>query len=225
MKGTLLTHLAEAAMKTCARRATLPLAALALFCGALSAQAPASGGEVPAAASTQPSEATGAKPHDDSFIIGANDVLAINVWKEVDLSRSIPVRSDGRISLPLVGELQAAGKTPLQLEQDIAGRLKNYITDPEVTVMVEQINSEKFNILGQVGRPGSYPLTATTTIVDAIALAGGFKDFAKKKGVYILRKNAEGNESRIAFNYQDFIKGKDTNQNITVKPHDTIIVP
>jgi len=92
-------------------------------------------------------------------------------------------------------------------------------------VMVEQINSEKFNILGQVGRPGSYPLTATTTIVDAIALAGGFKDFAKKKGVYILRKNAEGNESRIAFNYQDFIKGKDTNQNITVKPHDTIIVP
>jgi polysaccharide export outer membrane protein len=228
MKSILLTLLPGTAMKTCAPHATLLLVALALFCGTLSAQAPASEparGASPAAASPQSAEGAGANPHDDTFIIGANDVLAINVWKEVDLSRSIPVRSDGRISLPLVGELQAAGKTPLQLEQDIAARLKNYITDPEVTVMVEQINSEKFNILGQVGRPGSYSLTATTTIVDAIALAGGFRDFAKKKGVYILRKNAEGSESRIAFNYQDFIKGKDTNQNIVVKPHDTIIVP
>jgi len=176
-------------------------------------------------APSQPTGPSGTKPHDDSFIIGDDDVLAINVWKEPDISRSIPVRSDGKISLPLVGEVVAAGCTPLQLEQEIATRLKSYMTDPEVTVMVQQINSQKYNILGQVGKPGSYPLTATTTIVDAIALAGGFRDFAKKKGIYILRQNAAGGESRINFNYQDFIKGKNTNQNITLKPHDTVIVP
>jgi len=93
-------------------------------------------------------------PHDNTFIIGKDDVLAINVWKEPDISRSIPVRSDGKISLPLVGEIQAAGETPLKLEQNIATRLKNYIEEPEVTVIVQQINSEKFNILGMVSKPG-----------------------------------------------------------------------
>lgn len=180
----------------------------------------------PAAAQTAaPTPSTGDKPHDSTFVIGNDDVLAINVWKETEISRSIVVRSDGKISLPLVGEVVAAGETPLQLEQVITDRLKNYITDPQVTVIVQQINSEKFNILGQVGKPGAYPLTATTTIVDAIATAGGFKDFAKKKGIYILRRDAAGTESRIGFNYQDFIKGKNTGQNITIQPHDTIIVP
>jgi polysaccharide biosynthesis/export protein len=168
---------------------------------------------------------SGIRAHDDSFIIGADDVLAINVWKEPDLTRSVPVRSDGRISLPLVGELVAAGRTPLQLEGDITARLRSYMTDPEVTVMVQQINSQKFNILGQVAKPGAYPLTATTTVVDGIAIAGGFKDFAKKKNIYILRQNFRGGESRIDFNYQDFIKGKNVNQNINLKPHDTVIVP
>jgi polysaccharide export outer membrane protein len=98
------------------------------------------------------------KAHDASFVIGNDDLLAINVWKEPDISRNIPVRSDGRISLPLVGELQAAGRTPLQLEQDITTRLHNYIADPEVTVMVQEIHSQKFNILGEVIKPGSYSL-------------------------------------------------------------------
>src|SRR5882762_2603341 len=88
------------------------------------------------------------KPHDDTFVIGNDDVLAINVWKEPDISRSIPVRSDGKISLPLAGEILAAGRTPLKLERDIASKLQNYISEPEVTVMVQQINSEKFNVLG-----------------------------------------------------------------------------
>src|SRR3984957_6601590 len=137
------------------------------------------------------------KPHDASFVIGNDDLLAINVWKEPDISRSIPVRSDGRISLPLVGELQATGRTPLQLEQDIASRLRNYIAAPEVTVMVQEIHSEKFNILGQVTKPGSYSLEVATTVLDAIAAAGGFRDFANKKGIYILRQNPAGGESRI----------------------------
>jgi polysaccharide biosynthesis/export protein len=188
----------------------------------------AGNGTQPASAPADATPATvpaGAKAHDDSFIIGADDVLAINVWKEQEVSRTVPVRSDGKISLPLVGEVTAAGRTPLQLEKDISTKLLSYMTDPEVTVIVQQINSQKYNILGQVGRPGSYPLTGMITIVDAIASAGGFRDFAKKKGVYILRLDSAGHESRIPFNYQDFIKGKDTNQNITLQPRDTIIVP
>lgn len=202
---------------------------LAVLGSTVCSQAPANAttdGATPAAAETAaPTPSPGDKPHDGTFVIGADDVLAINVWKETEISRSIVVRSDGKISLPLVGEVVAAGETPLQLEQVITAKLKNYITDPEVTVIVQQINSEKFNILGQVTKPGAYPLTATTTIVDAIATAGGFKDFAKEKGIYILRRDAAGTESRIAFNYQDFIKGKNTSQNITIQPHDTIIVP
>ncbi len=163
-------------------------------------------------------------PHDNSFVIGNDDRLAINVWKEPDLTRTIPVRSDGKISLPLVGELQAAGRTPLQLEQDIAAKLKNFITEPEVTVIVEQINSQKFNILGQVAKPGSYSLAVATTVLDAIAAAGGFRDFAKQKSIYILRQN-NGGETRIAFNYKDVIKGKNPEQNIKLEPRDTIVVP
>jgi polysaccharide export outer membrane protein len=165
------------------------------------------------------------KPHDASFVIGNDDLLAINVWKEPDISRSIPVRSDGRISLPLVGELQATGRTPLQLEEDIATKLRNYIAAPEVTVMVQEIHSQKFNILGQVAKPGSYSLEVATTVLDAIATAGGFRDFANQKGMYILRQNPAGGQSRIAFNYKKVIKGKDPQQNIKLEPRDTIVVP
>lgn len=161
----------------------------------------------------------------DTYIIGDDDVLSIAVWKEPDISKQVPVRSDGKISLPLVGEVQAAGRTPSQLEEDITARLRSYITDPEVTVIVQQINSQKYNILGQVNKPGSYPLTTGTTIVDAIATAGGFRDFAKRKGVYVLRQNPGGGELRIAFNYDKFIKGKNPVQNIQLKPRDTIVVP
>jgi polysaccharide export outer membrane protein len=165
------------------------------------------------------------RPHDSGYVIGSPDVLAITVWKEPDVSRSIPVRPDGKISLPLVGELQAAGRTPLQLEQDIAARLQSYITNPDVTVIVEQINSEKFNILGRVFKPGTYPLASSTTVLDAIATAGGFQDFAKQRAVYVLRPNPGGGESRLAFNYKDVIKGKHPEQNIKLEPRDTIIVP
>jgi polysaccharide biosynthesis/export protein len=178
-----------------------------------------------AVALAQPTAPAAGQPHDDSFVIGNDDVLSINVWKEPDVSRSIPVRSDGRISLPLAGEVQAAGRTPLQLEKDITTRLRSYISEPEVTVMVQQINSEKFNILGQVTKPGSYSLTRGTTVLDAIAAAGGFRDFAKQKGIYILRQSSTGGDSRIAFNYKDVIKGKHPEQNIKLEPRDTIVVP
>jgi polysaccharide export outer membrane protein len=183
----------------------------------------------PANSSATPSQSSDAsalpKLHDDTFVIGNDDVLAINVWKEPDISRSIPVRSDGKISLPLVGEVQAAGRTPLKLEQDIASRLKNYIAEPEVTVIVQQINSQKFNILGQVNKPGSYPLTNSPTVLDAIAIAGGFRDFAKQKSIYILRQNSDGTQTRIPFNYKEVVKSQNSAQNIKLQPRDTIVVP
>jgi polysaccharide biosynthesis/export protein len=170
-----------------------------------------------------PPAPSGSKTNDDSFVIGNDDVLAINVWKEPDFSQKIQVRSDGKISLPLLGEVQATGLTPLQLEQDLTAKLRNYITKPEVTVMVEEINSKKFNILGQVAKPGSYTLALAPTVVDAIAIAGGPRDFAKQKSIYILRENPGSGQTRIVFNYKDFLKGK--NQNIKLEPHDTVVVP
>jgi len=197
-----------------------------ILSGALCAQTSAASDASPPAktAPGHDANASAAKPHDDSFVIGNDDVLAINVWKEPDISRSIPVRSDGKISLPLVGEVQAAGLTPLKLEKDIAGKLKNYISEPEVTVMVQQVNSQKFNILGQVVRPGSYVIANSPTVLDAIALAGGFRDFAKQKSIYVLRQGASG-DSRIPFNYKDVIQGKNMTQNIKLQPGDTVIVP
>ena len=170
-----------------------------------------------------PPAPSSSKANHDSFVIGNDDVLAINVWKEPDFSQKIQVRSDGKISLPLLGEVQATGLTPLQLEQDLTAKLRNYITKPEVTVMVEQINSKKFNILGQVVKPGSYSLALAPTIVDAIAIAGGPRDFAKQKSIYILRENPGGGQTRIVFNYKDFLKGK--NQNVKLESQDTVVVP
>lgn len=207
------------------------LLSIALSCSAL-AQVQTSGQPergLPAAAAAgphaEPLSELGSKPHNDSFVIGNDDRLAINVWKEPDLTRTIPVRSDGKISLPLIGEVQATGRTPLQLEQEISAKLLAYVTEPEVTVIVEQINSQKFNILGQVTKPGSYSLVSAMTILDAIAAAGGFRDFAKQKSVYVLRQNAGGSETRIPFNYKDVIKGKNSQQNIKLQPGDTIVVP
>jgi polysaccharide export outer membrane protein len=162
---------------------------------------------------------------DENFVIGADDVLAINVWKEPDISRSAPVRSDGKISLPLVGEVQASGQTPRQLEKEITSRLRNYISEPEVTVIVQEVRSQRFNILGQVSKPGSYLLTNSTTVLDAIAMAGGFRDFAKQKSIYVLRQNGDGSQSRLPFNYKDVIKGKDAGQNVRLEPRDTIVIP
>jgi polysaccharide biosynthesis/export protein len=193
-----------------------------LLSNGLWAQAPSSNA---AQAPHNADASTAPKPHDDSFVIGNDDVLAINVWKEPDISRSIPVRSDGKISLPLVGEVQAAGQTPLKLEVEIASRLKNYISEPEVTVIVQQINSQKFNILGQVNRPGTYVIANSPTVLDAIALAGGFRDFAKQKSIYVLRQNADGTQTRIPFNYKEVVKGQNAGQNIKVQPRDTIVIP
>jgi polysaccharide export outer membrane protein len=188
-------------------------------------QAPAEGDKAGKNATENRVPGSPAKHSDDAYVIGANDVLSINVWKEPDVSRSVPVRSDGKISLPLVGELQASGQTPRQLEQEIAKRLQNYISEPEVTVIVTDSKSQKVNLLGMVARPGAYLLTSSTTVLDAIAMAGGFKDFAKQKSIYVLRQAPDGTQQRIPFNYKDVIKGKSPEQNIRLQAGDTVVVP
>jgi len=166
-----------------------------------------------------------ALPPDDKFVIGADDVLAINVWKEADITRTVTVRSDGKITLPLVGELQASTKTPKQLQEEISGKLSEFISEPAVTVAVQEVRSRHFNILGRVEHPGSYPITESLTVLDAIAIAGGFRDFAKQKSVYILRRNLDGTEVRFIFNYREVIRGQNPKQNIKLEPRDTVVVP
>ena len=160
-----------------------------------------------------------------SYVIGENDVLDIDVWKEKEISRSIPVRPDGKISLPLIGEIQASGLTPLQLQGRITQELKAYIDNPEVTVIVDDPRSHQFNIVGQVARPGTYPLSEAMTVLDAIAEAGGFKDFAKETKIYVLRPESGGIRVRIPFNYKKVVRGDDLQENVALHPGDTIVVP
>ncbi|MBS1850169.1 MAG: polysaccharide biosynthesis/export family protein [Acidobacteria bacterium] len=202
----------------------LGLALAAALVAPAAAQEPSKAQDKKADSAAAPATAP-ARTSDDSFVIGADDVIAINVWKEPDLSRSIPVRSDGKITLPLIGEVQAAGKTPHQLEVELVGKLQNFISEPEVTVIVQDVRSQRFNILGQVAKPGSYLLTSSTTVLDAIAMAGGFRDFAKKKSIYVLRQNSDGTQVRLPFNYSDVIKGQNFEQNVKLKPRDTVVIP
>jgi polysaccharide export outer membrane protein len=169
--------------------------------------------------------AAGIATDDATYVIGVDDVLSISVWKEPEISRIVPVRSDGKISLSLVGEVTAGGKTPKDLKAEIAEKLKSYISEPEVTVIVQEMRSKKFNIMGMVGRPGSFPLNGSMTVLDGLAVAGGFRDFAKKKAIYVLRKKADGAEERLPFNYNDVIKGKNSEQNVKLMPGDTVVVP
>jgi len=203
---------------------------VALLSGVLSAQAANPQTPVASASSSEAksaaSDPNAAQGHDNSFVIGNDDILAINVWKEPDVSRpAVPVRSDGKISLPLVGEVQAAGLTPLKLEQAIAAKLQSFISQPEVTVIVQQINSQKYNVLGQVNHPGTFVITNSLTVLDAIAISGGFRDFAKQKAIYVLRQNADGTQARLPFNYKEVVKGKNAEQNVKIQPKDTIVVP
>ena len=199
------------------------LALVLVSVGAFAQSGSGSQPQVPAAATDK--RPSGKAHSDNSYVIGANDALAIDVWKEPNVSRSVSVRSDGKISLPLVGELQASGQTPQQLEQEITKRLQSYISEPEVTVIVSESKSQKVNILGMVAHPGAFLLTSSTTVLDAVAMAGGFKDFAKQKSVYVLRQAPDGTQQKIPFNYKDVIKGKNPEQNIRLQSGDTVVVP
>ena len=161
---------------------------------------------------------------DPNYVIGAQDVLDISVWHEPDLTRVVPVRPDGKISLPLLNDIQAGGLTPTKLAEQITTGLKKFVTDPQVTVIVSAINSQRVYILGEVNRAGAYPLLPGMTVLQALSSSGGFTQFAKMKSIYVLRTEGD-KSSKFPFNYKDVIAGRHPEQNIVLKAGDTVVVP
>jgi polysaccharide export outer membrane protein len=182
---------------------------------------------VPEPATPPPAPATttsSAPPHvDASYIIGADDVLQVTVWKETTLSGTFPVRPDGMISMVLLGDVKAAGLTPEQLSANLTAQYKKYVQDPLVTVLVQQVNSQRVFIVGEVGHVGPIPITPGMTPLQAIATAGGLSPYAHKSRIYILR-GPQGKQEKIPFNYKAALRG-DNSQDITLKPNDTVVVP
>ncbi len=163
-------------------------------------------------------------PLDADYKIGPQDILRIDVWKELEISRTAPVRPDGKISLPLLNDVQAAGLTPMQLAAVISEGLKKYITNPQVTVSVAEINSRRIYVTGEVLKPGAFPLLPNMTVLQALSSSGGFSQFARVKNIYVLRKE-EGKDVKHQFNYRDVVSGKKPEQNILLEPGDVIVVP
>lgn len=157
------------------------------------------------------------------YVIGPEDALHIAVWREADLTASLPVRPDGKISLPLLDDVQAAGLTPKQLADSITEKLKKYIADPRVTVVVTQINSKRIFINGEVLHPGPMPMLPSMTVLQALSSAG-LNQFAKIKGIYVLRME-NGKQQKLPVNYKKLLKGEQIEQNYLLQPGDTIVVP
>jgi polysaccharide biosynthesis/export protein len=158
------------------------------------------------------------------FVIGESDVLNINVWKEPEISQSVVVRPDGKISLPLIGEVFVSGLTPVQTQTLLTNKLQSILTNPQVTVTVTDIRSRVVSITGEVAKPGTYPLLVPTTILQVISNAGGLGTFANRKGIFVLRM-VDGKQQRFPFNYSQVIKGEKPEQNILLHPGDTVVVP
>jgi polysaccharide export outer membrane protein len=160
------------------------------------------------------------------YVIGLGDELAINVWKDSELSKTMPVRPDGKISMPLIGDIQAAGLTSDKLRDEIIAALAPYVSHPEVNVVVEQIRSRSFNVMGQVNKPGSFELIRPTTVLDALALAGGLQEFARAGHIYVLRPSDSGTKDKILkFDYRKVIRGHHLEENVYLNSGDTVVVP
>lgn len=159
------------------------------------------------------------------YVIGPADLVRVQVWRNLELSTEVPVRPDGRISVPLLGDVEAAGLTTLQLRDRIAAGLAEYIAAPDVTVMVKQVNSKVVFLVGEVARPTALPLNRDMRVLDAISLAGGFSPFANRRKIVVLRPLADGGVEQHKFNYNRFVKGKDPGSNLQLQPGDTIVVP
>jgi len=184
-------------------------------------------GQSPAAdkKTSDPKKIWSAKASQKDYQIGAGDILEITTWKEPDLTREeVLVRTDGKVSFPLLNDVQAAGLTPLEMKRNMEAGLKEFVDGPFVTVTVRAAGSQKFYILGEVANTGEYPITKSLTVLQAFALAGGFTEWASKKEIVLLR-NEGGKEKIYRVNYKEIAKGKDLRQNIPIKADDTIIVP
>ena len=189
-----------------------------LAAGLLAQDSVVSKGDKPATAMASPET-----PVDSDYVIGADDMLRISVWKEPDLSETLPVRPDGKISMPLLNDIPAAGLTPLQLKDSITEKLKKFIADPRVTVVVQTMASRRIFVSGEVVHTGPMTLLPHMTMLQALSQAG-FTQFANVKGIYLLRTE-NGKQEKLPFNYKDVIKGNHPEQNIVLKPGDTVVVP
>jgi polysaccharide export outer membrane protein len=193
-------------------------ATLVLFCGVLLAQA--------GFAQDKSAQTWSAKGMAGDYVIGVGDILEITTWKEPDFSRvDLLVRTDGKISFPVLNDVQAAGTTTTELKRTIEQGLKNYLSVPLVTVTVRNTNSQKFYVLGEVQRTGEYPLYKNMTVLQAFAVAGGFTQWASKDEIILMRREAGGKDQIYRINYKDITKGRDSGQNLVLRADDTIIVP
>jgi polysaccharide export outer membrane protein len=182
-------------------------------------------GELRAAEKTKATQTWSAKNSANDYRIGISDMLQITTWKEEELSmEEILVRTDGKISFPLVNDVEAAGLSPVELKRSIEAGLKEYVSNPVVTVHITSPNSQRIYVLGEVARTGEYPLVKHLTVLQAFALAGGFTEWASKDEIILLRSEG-GKEKIYRIDYKDITKGKDLSQNIKLKADDTIIVP
>jgi polysaccharide biosynthesis/export protein len=197
-----------------------------LAAGSLQAQEPAKSTSTTRPAQTVATQPPPAAPAvtDASYKIGPQDVLRIDVWKENEISRSVPVRPDGKISLPLLNDVQAAGQTSMELANTITEGLKKFINSPQVTVTVTEINSRRVYVTGEVTRPGAFPLLPNMTVLQALTSAGGFTQFARLKKIYVLRTE-DGKQVKHPFNYKDVVNGNRPEDNIVLQSGDTIVVP
>src|SRR6202035_856765 len=177
-----------------------------------------------ASSGSEPGMAVTPATTDPSYVIGAEDVLDVNVWKEPDMTRVVPVRPDGKITLPLINDVQAAGSTPQQLASAVTEKLRKFLTEPQVTVIVTQINSQRVFVVGEVLRAGAFPLIPGMTVLQALSSAGGFTTFADVKKIHVMRLR-DGKHIELPFNYRDVLKGDNPDQNIKLEPGDTVVVP
>lgn len=203
-------------------RVRLFLLPAALLCAQFAAaQAPPA--QKPDAASKPATPATPAAV-DSEYKIGPQDVLRIDVWKEPDITRTIPVRPDGKISLPLLNDVQASGLSAHELAMTISKGLEKYLNNPQVTVTVMEINSRRVYVTGEVARAGAIPLLPNMTVLQALSSSGGFTQFAKIKSIYVLRL-MDGKQVKLPFNYKEVVAGKKPEDNILLQPGDVIVVP
>jgi polysaccharide biosynthesis/export protein len=198
-------------------------AALLVF-GAMASNGQVQNPTPDAAKPVAPATSSPVAANDPDYKIGPQDVLTINVWKEPDVSREVPVRPDGKISLPLLNDVEAAGLTPMQLANSLTESLKKFISGPQVTVIVKEINSRRVYVIGEVVRAGTFPLLPKMTVLQIISSCGGFTQFANPKKIYVLRTK-DGKQTKIPFNYKEVVSGKNPEQNIELQPGDTIVVP
>jgi polysaccharide biosynthesis/export protein len=181
--------------------------------------APAANNPAPGAAASAPA----ATPAAAEYVIGPDDVLHVAVWKEADLTATLPVRPDGKISLPLLNDVQAAGMTPMQLASSLTEKLKKYLADPRVTVVVAQINSKRIYLVGEVARTGAMPMLPNMTVLQALSTAG-LTQFANTKKIYVMRTE-DGKQLKMPVNYHKLVKGQEMDRNYVLRPGDTIVVP